>query len=178
MKKVIAILLLVLLLPVTLLTTGAALPDCYGESYYAELPELYRRLKTAEGRKLVLVGGSNIAFGVDTAQLEQTLDEFGYDCTVCPFGLYAAVGTSVMLELAEDSLSEGDVVVLAIEPTAETFSTYFGSTAFWKCAEPAPELLTALSNAKRSALAGNYIGYLQERVEITRSGVLPRAEGV
>lgn len=178
MKKAITILLLVLLLPVSLLAAGAAMPDYYGESYYAELPELYRRLKTTEGKKLVVVGGSNIAFGVDAAQLEQTLDEFGYDYTVCPFGLYAAVGTSVMLELAEDCLREGDVVVLAIEPTAETFSTYFGATAFWKCAESAPELLPALSNAKRSAMAGNYIGYLQERVEITRSDILPRAEGV
>lgn len=178
MKKAITILLLVLLLPASLLAAGAALPEYYGESYYAELPELYHRLETAEGRKLVLVGGSNIAFGVDTAQLEQTLDEFGYDYTVCPFGLYAAVGTSVMLELAEDCLGEGDVVVLAIEPTAETFSTYFGATAFWKCAESAPELLPALSGAKRSAMAGNYIGYLQERTAIARSGVLPRAEGV
>lgn len=178
MKKAITILLLVLLLPVSLLAAGAAMPEYYGESYYAELPELYRRLKTAEGKKLVLVGGSNIAFGVDTAQLEETLDEFGYDYTVCPFGLYAAVGTSVMLELAEDCLGEGDIVVLAIEPTAETFSTYFGATAFWKCAESAPELLTGVSGAKRAALAGNYIGYLQERADIARSGVLPRAEGV
>lgn len=177
MKKAIAILLLVLLLPVTLLAAGAALPEYYGESYYAELPELYHRLQTAEGKKLVLVGGSNIAFGVDTAQLEQTLGEFGYDYTVCPFGLYAAVGTSAMLELARDCLGEGDLVVLAIEPTAETFSTYFGATAFWKCAESDPDLLLGVGGNKRAALAGNYIGYLQERVDIARSGALPRAEG-
>lgn len=178
MKKAIAILLLVLLLPVSLLAAGAALPEYYGESYYAELPELYRRLRTAQGKKLVLVGGSNIAFGVDTAQLEGTLRECGFDYTVCPFGLYAAVGTSVMLELSRPCLNEGDIVVLAIEPTAETLSTYFGATAFWKCAESAPELLSALSGTKRSALAGNYVGYLQERTAIGRSGVLPRVEGV
>ena len=177
MKKAITILLLVLLLPVSLLAAGAALPEYYGGSYYAELPELYRRLRTAEGKKLVVVGGSNIAFGVDTAQLEGTLREYGFGYTVCPFGLYAAVGTSAMLDLAEDCLGEGDLVVLAIEPTVETFSTYFGATAFWKCAESAPELLPALSGAKRAAMAGNYIGYLQERTAIARSGLLPRAEG-
>lgn len=178
MKKVIAILLLVLLLPVSLLAAGAAMPEYYGQSYYAELPELYRRLKTAQGRKLVLVGGSNIAFGVDTVQLEDTLRGFGYDYTVCPFGLYAAVGTSAMLNLAQNCLGEGDVVVLAVEPTVETFSTYFGATAFWKCAESAPELLLGLNKSKRAALAGSYTGYLQERAAIARSGVLPRVEGV
>ena len=54
MKKIAAVLLLVLLMPVSLLAAGAAMP----ESYYAQLPELYRRLKTAEGKKLVLVGGA------------------------------------------------------------------------------------------------------------------------
>lgn len=177
MKKIIAVLLLVLLLPASLLAAGAAMPEYYGESYYAQLPELYRRLKTAQGKKLVLAGGSNIAFGVDTAQLEQTLRGFGYDYTVCPLGLYAAVGASAMLDLAEGCLGEGDLVVLAIEPTAETFSTYFGATAFWKCAESAPELLPGLSGSKRAALAGSYVGYLQERAAIARSGLLPRVEG-
>lgn len=58
MKKIAAVLLLVLLMPVSLLAAGAAMPEYYGESYYAQLPELYRRLKTAEGKKLVLVGGA------------------------------------------------------------------------------------------------------------------------
>ncbi len=178
MKKIAAVLLLVLLMPVSLLAAGATMPEYYGESYYAQLPELYRRLKTAEGKKLVLVGGSNIAFGVDTAQLEESLRGFGWGCTVCPFGLYAAVGTSAMLDLAQNCLGEGDVVVLAVEPTAGTFSTYFGAAAFWKCAESAPELLPEVSAGKRAALAGSYIGYLQERAAIARSGVLPRAEGV
>ena len=97
---------------------------------------------------------------------------------MCPFGLYAAVGTSAMLDLAQNCLGEGDVVVLAVEPTAGTFSTYFGAAAFWKCAESAPELLPEVSAGKRAALAGSYIGYLQERAAIARSGVLPRAEGV
>lgn len=178
MKKTITLLLLILIVPVSLLAAGAAMPEYYGESYYAQMPELYYRLKNAEGRKLVLLGGSNIAFGVDTAQLEKTLRDFGYDYTVCPFGLYAAVGTSAMIELAEGCLGEGDLAVLAIEPTAGTFSTYFGATAFWKCAESCPELLPELSASKRAALAGSYIGYLQERVNIARSGILPQADGV
>lgn len=174
MKRICVILLLVLLLPGLLLGAGAALPEYYGESYYAELPAMVEKLKTTQGPKIVLVGGSNVAFGVDSALMEDLLSQAGESYTVCNFGLYAAVGTSAMLSLSEKYLNAGDRVVLAIEPTSETFSTYFGATAFWKCAESSPELLLNVNSSQKSALVGNYLAYLQERVEIFRSGILPQ----
>ena len=182
MKKtfltIIACLLLVLLLPALLLIAGASLPSVYGESYYAELAVLTERLDKAEGKKLVLIWGSNIAFGVDVELLETLLHDKGYDYTVCPYGLYAAVGTSAMLSLSEKALKEGDIVILAVEPMDETMSTYFGASAFLKCAEDAPYLVTRLNAAQRHAALGNYISYLQERIKVLRSGQLPEAEGV
>ena len=169
---------LLLLLPTLLLIAGASLPDIYGESYYAELAPMTKRLDEAEGKKIVIVGGSNVAFGLDVALLEELLAEKGYDYTVCPYGLYAAVGCSAMLSLSENALEEGDLVVLAIEPTDETFSTYFGATAFLKCTEDAPALLTRLNAAQRRSALGNYVSYLQERYAVVRSGDLPKAEGV
>ncbi len=169
---------LILLLPVTLVVSGSLLPSFYGDSYYAQLSRMYDRLYETEGKKLVLIGGSNLAFGVDTGLLEQTLSERGFDYTVCPFGLYAAVGSSAMLELSQDALSEGDIVVLAIEPTTETMSTYFGATAFWKCCEDSPQMLLKLSNAQGAAVIGSYVSYLQERWAIQREGSPPKAEGV
>lgn len=175
--KILAALLLLAILPVSLLGAGLSLPTCYQDSYYAELPELYHRLTDSSGKRIILVGGSNVAFGVDVNLLEDILAQYGYEYTVCPFGLYAAVGTSAMLELSQNQLREGDVVVLAVEPTNETLSTYFGASAFWKCAEEAPELVAAVSPAHQAALAGNYIGFLQERASICRSGLFPQAEG-
>lgn len=176
--RIVSFLLLVSLLPALVLITGASLPSLYGGSYYAELAPLTERLDRAEGRKLVLIGGSNIAFGVDVDLLEQLLWDKGFAFTVCPYGLYAAVGCSAMLSLSEDALSEGDIVILAVEPTDETMSTYFGASAFLKCAEDAPELLPRLNAAQRRAVLGNYVSYVQERLAILRSGQLPAAEGV
>lgn len=175
--KAAAALLLLAILPASLLGAGLSLPACYQDSYYAQLPELYRRLEDSQGKRLILVGGSNVAFGVDVGLLEHMLAQYGYKYTVCPFGLYAAVGTSAMLELSQEQLREGDIVVLAVEPTGETLSTYFGASAFWKCAEEAPELLAAVGPAHRAALAGNYIGFLQERASISRSGDFPTPDG-
>ena len=104
--RIIAFVLLICLLPALLLTVGASLPILYGNSYYAELAPLTERLDQSEGKKLVLIGGSNIAFGVDVDLLEQLLAEKGYSYTVCPYGLYAAVGCSAMLSLSENALKD------------------------------------------------------------------------
>ena len=181
MSKTLKILLAVLFvaaLPLGLLLTGMALPSYYQEAYYAELGEMYDRLYETKGKKLVIVGGSNVAFGLDGALLEELLAANGQNYTVCPFGLYAAVGTSAMLDLSADALGEGDVVVLSVEPGSQTMSTYFGATAFWKCTEEAPQMLLKMSGAKASALVGNYVPYLQERISIYLDGNPPVAEGV
>ena len=149
--------LLVLMLPVGVLIRGWMLPAFYGDTYYSVLARMHERLETAEGKKIVLVGGSNVAFGLNGRMLEQLLAEQGYEYTVCPFGLYAAVGTGAMLDLSRDDLGEGDIVVLAMEPVSETMSGYFGASAFWKCAEEAPELVAELDKQRQAALFGNYV---------------------
>lgn len=181
MKKTVKLLIALLLLlavPLTLLTAGALLPDFYGDTYYAVLSRMHERLETTEEPKIIVVGGSNVAFGLDGALMKELLAQQGYDYAVCPFGLYAAVGTSAMLDLSRDALNPGDIVVLAVEPTSETMSTYFGAEAFWKCAEADVSLIAGLSREKQGALAGNYIPYVQERYEILASGNYPVAQGV
>lgn len=170
--------LLLLILPVSMLLTGLALPSIYEDTYYAVLPRMYEQLQGAQGPKIVVIGGSNVAFGLQGELLEELLAEYGYDYTVCPFGLYAAVGTSAMLDLSRDTLGEGDIVVLAMEPVSEAMSDYFGAEAFWKCAEDAPELIGKLDRAKQGTMAGNYLSYLQQRCAILTSGNPPVAEGV
>lgn len=176
--RVLAFLVLLLTVPAMLLCAAAGLPSLYGETYYGELAPLVERLDGAEGKKLVLIGGSNIAFGVDAGLLEELLAEKGYDYTVCPFGLYAALGSGTMLSLSQAALDEGDLVVLAFEPTDETLSSYFGASVFLKCAEDAPELLGRLDARRRAAVLGNTVPFLQERLSVVHSGPYPEAEGV
>ena len=56
-NKILSILLL-LLLPAVLLTAGLSFPRLYQDSYYAELVPMTERLEQAEGKKLILIGGS------------------------------------------------------------------------------------------------------------------------
>ena len=146
-KSILALLLLLLLLPGILFFSARSLPTIYQDSYYAELSSMVERLDAAQGKRLILLGGSSVAFGVDVPLLEKYLSEKGFDYTVCPLGLYAAVGNSAMLSLSESALREGDVVILALEPASDALTSYFGATAFLKCAESAPSLFWRLNNA-------------------------------
>lgn len=177
-RKWIAAAALLLLLPALLGCAAASMPQIYGESYYAELSPMTGRLYNTEGRRLILIGGSSVAFGVDAPLLERLLREQGFDYTVCPYGLYAAVGASAMLSLSEGALRAGDTVVLAFEPSADTLTAYFGATAFLKCAETDGSLFFHLNDAQRRRVIGNYLPYIQEKYGVLRSGSLPRAEGV
>ncbi len=171
--KILALVLLILLLPASLLAVDRLLPEYYEESYYAELSPMLRRIQCSEGNRLIVLGNSDVAFGLDGAMLESLLLEKGLHYTVCPFGLYAAVGMSAMLSLTENELRQGDLVVLVVEPVSEALSSYFGATAFLKCAESDPRLLLRLNAAQRQTVLGGYIEYLQARFSFYREGTSP-----
>ena len=98
---------LLLALPLTLLAWGFALPAQYGETFLGELKHKVRLLEETPGPRIVLVGGSGVAFGADSELMERELP--GY--TVVNFGMYAALGTTVMLDLSQPLLREGDIVL-------------------------------------------------------------------
>lgn len=123
--------ILLLTIPLSLAAAWLTTSDQYTDSYYGVLRSMYRRLQDAEGKRIILIGGSSLAFGVNVSFLEAELD--GY--TVCPFGLYGTIGTKAMLELAKPYIREGDIVVLSPEISELPLSLYFSATELWKAAE-------------------------------------------
>lgn len=120
-QKVITIFLTVVLLLLPLLhLTVLFLPPVYSGSFVGALDEKLERLSNIEEEKIVFVGGSSVAFGLDSASIESYTG-----MPVVNFGLYAALGTKVMLDLSLPHIKSGDIVVLAPELDAETLSMYF-----------------------------------------------------
>lgn len=70
----------------------------------------HRRLAETPGRRIVLVGGSNIAYGVDSAILEH---ETGY--SVINMGMNGYLGVRYMLEEIKPFLRRSDIVLVAFE---------------------------------------------------------------
>lgn len=70
----------------------------------------HQRLEQAPGRRLVLVGGSNLAFGIDSEVIEAATG-----CQVVNMGMNGYLGVRLMLEEIKSSVRRGDIVVLAFE---------------------------------------------------------------
>jgi len=124
-KKILAVVIAVVLIisPFVFVTVFAmALPPQYSDTFFGALNEKYDRLNDTEGEKIVVVGGSSVAFGLDSARLEAYTG-----MPVVNFGLYADLGTKIMLDLSLSGISEGDIVILAPELDTHSLSLYFNN---------------------------------------------------
>ena len=132
--KTALIVLLVLVLGAALVAeTVLLLPTQFDNTYLAELAVKYRLLKdTAKSGepRIIIIGGSSVAFGIDSALLSE---ELGYE--VVNFGLYGPLGTTIMMDLTRGNLNEGDIVVLAPETDAQTMSMTFNGEGMWECCD-------------------------------------------
>ncbi len=169
-RSICAILITLLFLsaiPVSLVCVGFCLPSQYDNTYYAVLPKMYRKLENTEGKKIVVVGNSAIAFGLDPLLLEGETD--GY--TVCPFGLYGAIGTKAMMDLSRVNIREGDIVILAPEQMGQSMSLYFNSEYVWNAADGDFGILSHIENT--GEMVGGFLGYVGRKYGYYSSGSKP-----
>ncbi len=164
--------------PLLFLLMGFVLPAQFSKTYYAELGAMYSRLKETEGKKIVMIGTSNIAFGIDSALIEEELSRCGTDYTVCNFGLYGAIGTKAMLDLALGEIGAGDLVIFAPEFHAQSLSTYFSGREMWRCVDVDASLLKGIKTENVEAMIGCFSGYVQEKYAYFISGEDAEPSGV
>lgn len=154
-------LIFLLAAPAALIGVGFGAPPQYGATYYAELQEMYARLKNTKGKRIIVVGGSSVAFGLRGDLMEREIE--GY--TVCPFGLYASIGTKFMMDLSKTCVREGDVVLLLPEQTHQSLSLYFGAEHVWKAADGNFEILGGAPFENAGALAGAYPAFVSQKYD-------------
>ncbi|MEI8314812.1 MAG: hypothetical protein WCG79_05095 [Verrucomicrobiota bacterium] len=113
---ILAVKILLLIMTVLLLLAGlfVALPRD-PTSYYNGFKIKDDLLRTTRSPKIILVGGSNLAFGINSDEL---FHEFGVN--VVNNGLHASLGLSFMLNSTERYIQTSDVVIIAFE-----YSHYF-----------------------------------------------------
>ena len=163
-----------LIVPLSLVFFAFGLPSQYGETYLAGLPLKWDRLCAAQGPRIIIVGGSGAAFDVRCDLLEQELP--GY--TAVNFGLYAGLGTTVMLDLAVRRIRENDIVVFLPELSEQTLSTWFGAEAMWQAADGRPDLLFALAPQYRTAMLGAFPAFASSKMRLYRNGAAPAGDGI
>ena len=163
-----------LAIPLVLGIWGFVLPAQYRETFLGELSAKRALLaEDSEKPRLVLVGGSAVAFGVDSALLEAQLPQY----KVVNFGMYAALGTRVMLDLSEPLLREGDLVLVLPEQQQQTLSDYLGAQALWQAADGDFSLLRCLHARDASVMLGYFPAFAAQKFRFWCSGG-PQLSGV
>lgn len=81
-------------------------PAAYAEHYQRGFVYQYRALERAEGRKIVTLGGSNVAYNVNTDLLGELTGIPAYN-----LGVNGSMGYSYILDCAKKFIGEGDIVI-------------------------------------------------------------------
>ena len=170
--KILIALTLILVIPVTLVMTGFCLPAQYGDTYYAEIAKMYKRLKTAEGKRIIFVGNSAVAFGVRVDLVESEIPAY----KAINFGVYGVVGTKYMLDLSKDNLRKDDIVVVMPEFYAQTCSLYFSALDVWRTVDGDFGMLSGVAAENRESMVGAFPKYVAEKANYSR-GDKPATEG-
>jgi hypothetical protein len=79
-------------------------------NYMAAAKDKYILLQTTKSPRVILIGGSNVAFSVDSQKIEE---HFGVPVT--NMGLHANLGLKFMLSEVQQSLTNGDIVIISPE---------------------------------------------------------------
>lgn len=85
----------------------ACVPAQYADSYNASLIDKVERLESIDEPKIILVGNSNLAYGIDSQLIEE---EIGMP--VVNMGLHAGLGNKFLERTALLRINEGDLIVV------------------------------------------------------------------
>jgi hypothetical protein len=102
-------LLMIVLVAVTLGVAQVVIPPDR-EDYLAIINWKVKHLEETRPPRIVFVGGSNLAFGIDSTEIEKALGT-----TVVNMGMGFNMGLRFMLDLVEPRIGKGDLVVLVPE---------------------------------------------------------------
>jgi hypothetical protein len=119
----------------------------------------HERLEALPSPKIVLIGGSNLAYGVDSRMIEEATG-----CPVVNMGMNGYFGVRFMLEETRPSLRAGDIAVLAFE-----YDNFFKSVdgtagSLLGLVKSNPRVISALSLGQRLDVLGGVPQVAQQKV--------------
>lgn len=174
-RRIVATALAVILAEqVFFLICGFGLPVQFGDTFMGELKSKYERLKETSGKRIVLVGGSGVAFDCDSA----LMDDFFPSYEIVNFGMYAGLGTKAVMDLSENYIHEGDIVILSPEQSEQTFSNYFNGEYMWQADDGAFGMLRDLKSENFEAMLGNFPRFALEKLNYVMKGQKPQTDSI
>ena len=173
MKCVLAVVLALIAGIVFVAVTVLVLPPQFDDLYFGELTDKYTRLRSFDNEnKIVVIGGSNVAFGLSSPMMEENT---GYPTV--NFGLYGPLGTAIMMDLTRGHIHEGDIVILAPETDHQTMSMYFNGEGMWECCDSDFTMLFKVRAHDWPEMLGSFWTYAEKKYQFYLYGK-PNPDGV
>lgn len=168
-----ALILLLCLFLVILLTAVCLVPPQYEDTFLGEMKYKMKRLTETQGKRIIVIGGSSVPFSVKSRLLEESFP--GY--SIVDFGLYADMGTTVMLDWAQEELRCGDIVIISPEQNEQALSCYFSGEDIWQASDGCLGLIPRLTYRRYEKLAASLPIFAGKKIyyALTNS---PQPEGV
>ncbi len=132
----------------------------YDLDYDSALAEIYMRLKNTEGPRIILVGGSNLSFGINSEILRKAFPK--YD--VVNFSTTYLYGLSPLLDLVDKNVHEGDVVILAPECYLQMYCAK-ETTSFnnWEYVDCNPDMLKDINIKNNTAFLNTALTFFYNK---------------
>ncbi len=136
----------------------------YSGGYDASLIDKMERLKSITGPKIVLIGNSNLSFGVDSEELEQA-----FHLPVVNMGLHGALGNAFHEKMAKVNVCKGDIYIICHTSFSDK-GTVEDRVLAWSTIENHLGLWRLLSFSDILPMAKEYPAYLKKCLELYISG--------
>lgn len=158
-NKIIVLILAICIPILTLFGIISIIPPQYNDSFLAELPDKVELLTKTKEPKLVLIGGSSVAFGYDSELIEKHIDK-----KVVNFGLYADLGTKLMLDISQKGINKNDVIILGPELNEQTLSLFFNPASTWKAIDSKKSIITQIKLDNIDDMLGGTFNFAKEKI--------------
>lgn len=124
----------------------------YTDNYQASLIDKVNRLTNINEPKIILIGNSNVAFGIDSEMMEEALN-----MPVVNLGLHSDLGNGFHEQIAKLNINKGDIIIFChtgynakdtIPDPSLAWITIENHKELWKILRPKdyPKMLRALPN--------------------------------
>lgn len=166
--------LLIMSAPATIYSLGFYLPAQFENTFYAGLQLKVKNIKNKSKKRIILIGGSSVPFGIRSDLIKLNFPE--YD--VVNFGLYASLGTKVMLDIAKKYVGKDDVVIISPEQHPQSLSMYFNNSEMWKAVDGDFDILKDIDRKDKEKMWGAFPSFVGEKCMYYYSNTKPNPEGV
>lgn len=107
-KKTVSLFLMLLAILLSIFLFINAIIPQYIYIYSSSLLDKVERLEMIDEPKIVLIGNSNLVFGIDSGQLEQA-----FAMPVVNMGLHSGLGNSFHEQFIKGNINKGDIIIIA-----------------------------------------------------------------